>query len=259
MEYKDIIYTKADHIATITLNRPERMNAFTFSMIESIQNALQDAAADSDVRVIVITGAGRAFCAGLDLKETPDFRGGPGSRGAAQAPQMPMIAMSIDKPIIASINGAAIGWGFELALLADIRVCAENAPLGDRHLNYSVIADNGGLFLLPRLIGWARACEMIFTAQTIDGKEAERIGLVNKAVPADQVAVATRELANRIVNEPPLAVQVTKRAMRDSQTSDLKTSQDYAIAMLRLLANTEDFGEAFKAFIEKRPPQFKGR
>jgi len=259
VEYPDIIYSKEGHIATITLNRPERMNAFSMAMIDSIQRALQDAAADAEIRVIVVTGAGRGFCAGLDLKEPPDFRGGFSGQTAAQAPAMPLITSSIDKPIIASLNGAAIGWGLELALLCDIRVAAGNARIGDRHLNYSVIADNGGLFILPRLVGWAKACELSFTGQLIDGKEAERIGLVNKAVPPEQLEATTREMANTIANQPPLAVQLTKRAMRDGLSSDLRTSQDYAIVLLRQLVGSEDFGEAMKALMEGRQPQFQGR
>ena len=137
VEYKDIIYTKEGHIATITLNRPERMNAFTLTMINSIGQALQDANEDEQIRVIVdITGAGRGFSAGPDLKEPPDFRGRSTTGAAVRTPQLPGVFMSIDKPIVASINGAAIGWGLELALLCDIRIAAENAPLGDRHLNF---------------------------------------------------------------------------------------------------------------------------
>lgn len=258
MEYPDIIYGKEGHIATITLNRPERMNAFSIVMIDSIQRALQDADADDEIRVIVVTGAGRGFCAGLDLKEPPDFRRGFAGQGEVQAPPLPLIALSIDKPIIASINGPAIGWGLELALLCDIRIAAENARIGDRHVNYSVIADNGGLFLLPRLVGWAKACEISFTGQLMDGKEAERIGLVNRAVPPEQLEAITREMGNTIANQPPLAIQLTKRAMRDGLNSDLKTSQECAIALFRQLVGSEDFGEAMKALVEGREPHFKG-
>jgi enoyl-CoA hydratase/carnithine racemase len=259
MEYKDIIYNKERYIATITLNRPERMNAFTLAMINSIGQALQDANEDEQIRVIVITGAGRGFSAGLDLKEPPDFRGLARTRAAVQTPQLPAVFMSIDKPIIASINGAAIGWGLELALLCDIRIAAENAPLGDRHLNFSIIADHGGLYTMPRIVGWAKACELIFTAQTIDGKEAERIGLVNKAVPPDKLDAATREMANTIASKPPLGIQLSKRAMRDGLNSDFNSLNDHAYALFGFLLGSEDFAEAMKALVEKREPQFKGQ
>jgi len=259
MEYKDIIYNKEGHIATITLNRPERMNAFSLAMINSIGQALQDASEDEQIRVIVITGTGRGFSAGLDLKEPPDFRGLARTSAATQTPRLPAIFMSIDKPIVASINGAAIGWGLELALLCDIRIAAENAPLADRHLNFSIIADHGGLYTMPRLVGWAKACEFIFTAQTIDGKEAERIGLVNKAVAPDKLEAATREMANTIASKPPLGIQLSKRAMRDGLNSDFNSLNDHAYSLLSFLSGTEDFAEAMKALLEKREPQFKGR
>lgn len=259
MEYKDIIYSKDGHIATITLNRPERMNAFSGAMINSIQRALQDADADDEIRVIVITGAGRGFCSGLDLKEPPDFRRGFAGGGEAQAPPLPVIAFNIDKPIIASINGPAIGWGLELALLCDIRIAAENARMGDRHVNYSVIADNGGLFILPRLVGWAKACEITLGGQLMEAKEAERIGLVNKVVPAEQLEAATREMVNTIANQPPLAIRLTKRGMREGLNSDLKTSQECAITLFGQAVRSDDFGEAMKALAEGREPHFTGR
>jgi len=259
MEYPDIIYTKEGHIATIALNRPERMNAFSTKMIDSIIRAVQDAAADDDIRVIVVTGAGRGFSSGLDLKEPPDFRANLGGGAAVRVPPMATIFLNIDKPIIASINGPALGWGLELAMLCDIRVAVDSARIGDRHINNCVIADHGGLFLLPRLVGWAKACELAFTGQFIDGKEAERIGLVNKAVPQEQLEATVREMANTIASQAPLALQLSKRAMRDGLSSDLKTSQDYAFSLLGQLVRSQDFTEAITARMEKREPQFKGR
>ena len=259
MEYPDIIYTKEDHIATVTLNRPERMNAFSGAMIDSIIRAFENAAAADEIRVIVVTGAGRAFSAGLDLKEPPNFRANLSGGATVQVPPLAAVAISMDKPIIASINGPAIGWGLEVAMLCDIRVAVENARIGDRHVNYCVISDHGGLFLLPRLVGWAKACELAFTGQFIDGKEAARIGLVNKAVPQEQLEATVREMANSIASQPPLALQLAKRAMRDGLASDFKTSQDYAFALLGQLVRSEDFGEAMRALRENREPQFKGR
>lgn len=258
MEYQDIIYSKEGHVATITLNRPERLNAFSMAMIDSIQRALQDAAGDEQIRAIVITGAGRGFCSGLDMKSPPDFAAVSGTT-TVQLPRLPLIALDIDKPMIASINGPAIGWGLELALLCDIRIAAEEARIGDLHVSRGVIADNGGLFLLPRLIGWARACELYFSGQLIDGKEAERIGLVNRAVPLEQLEAATWEVVSNIIKQPPLAVQMAKRAMRDGLASDLKAVQDNVLLILRLLVQTEDFKEAMSSFIQRREPQFRGR
>lgn len=259
MQYQDIIYSKEGHIATITLNRPDRLNAFSMEMIDSIERALQDAAGDEQIRVVVITGAGRGFCSGLDMKAAVDIGAAVSAAPVFQLPQLPFIALSIDKPTIASINGPAIGWGLELALLCDMRIAAETARLGDLHVSRSVIADNGGLFLLPRLIGWARACELYFSGQMIDGKEAERIGLVNRAVPLEELAAATSEMATNIAKQTPLAVQLAKRAMRDGLSSDLKALQDHVLLILRVLFQTEDFKEAMSSFIERREPAFKGR
>ena len=259
MEYPDIIYTKEGHIAIITLNRPDRLNAFSMAMIDSIQRALQDAGSDDQIRVIIITGAGRGFCAGMDMKAAMDFTQPTTGGMPRQGLQLPSIALGIDKPTIASINGPAIGWGLELALLCDIRIAAEAARIGDLHVNRSVIADNGGLYLLPRLIGWAKACELYFSGQMIDGKEAEHIGLVNKAVPQEQLEAVTREMAANIAKQPPLAVQLAKRAMRDGLASDLKALQDHAFLILSMLFQTEDFKEATQAFLERREPEFKGR
>ena len=251
MEYPDIIYTKEEHIATITLNRPERMNAFSAAMIDSIQRAVQDAADDDEMRVIVLTGAGRGFCAGFDLKGAPDFGSILPRRAVVQGLQMPLIFASVDKPIIGCINGPAIGWGLELALLCDIRLAAENARLADPHVNYGIVDDNGGLFNLPRLVGWAKACELVFTGQPIDGKEGERIGLVNKAFPQEQLAAATREMANALANQPPAALQLTKRAMRNGLNSDLKTSQDYVIVLMGQLAGSRGLADVMKSGIKK--------
>ncbi len=259
MEYPDIIYTKEGHIAVITLNRPDRLNAISEAMIDSVQRALQDAGSDEEIRVIIVTGAGRGFCAGLDLKAAMDFAQPTAGRATGQGLQLPSIALGIDKPIIASINGAAIGWGLELALLCDIRIAAETAKIGDLHVNRSVIADNGGLYFLPRLVGWGKASELYFSGQMIDGKEAERIGLVNRAVPLEQLETTTREMATNIAKQAPLAVQLGKRAMRDGMTSDLKAIQDHAFLILGILFQTEDFKEATTAFLERREPEFKAR
>ncbi len=254
MEYPDIIYTKEERIATITLNRPERMNAFSGAMIDSIQRALQDAAADDEIRVIVLTGAGRGFCAGFDLKGSSGPEGSSSSQaqGMVQGPQMPLLFASIDKPVIGCINGPAIGWGLELAMLCDIRLAAENARLADPHVNYGVIDDNGGAYNFPRLLGWAKACELAFTGQPIDGKEAERIGLVNRAVPAEQLKTVTYEMANIMANQPPMALQLTKRAMRNGLVSDLKMSQDYVILLLRQLVGGGDLTEMIRSARDKQ-------
>lgn len=258
MEYQDIIYVKKAEVATITLNRPERMNAFTTAMIDSIGRAFEDAAVDDAIRVILVTGAGRAFSAGLDLKEPPILSDTQSRSLMSHLLRLPTIATTIDKPTIAVINGAAIGWGLEMALLCDIRLAAENAQIGDRHLNFSLLPDFGGLFQLPRLVGWARACDLLFTAKIIDGKEAERIGLINQAVPLEQLEQCVNETVQVIVGKPPIALRTAKRAMRNALATDLNASQGEVIDLQGTLVQTEDFREAMSALMEKRQPRFKG-
>ena len=202
-------------------------------------------------QIDVVTGAGRGFSSGFDVKEPPDVGGGLSRQGLAPPLQMPLVFASMDKPVIGCINGAAIGWGLELALLCDIRLAAENARLADPHVNYGVIDDNGGLYHLPRLVGWSKACELVFTGQPIDGKEAERIGLVNKAVPLEQLAAVTRGMAEMMAKQSPMALQATKRAMRNGLNSDLKTSQDYVIVLLGQLAGSSGLAAMMTANKEK--------
>lgn len=259
MEYNDIIYAKEGDIATVTLNRPHRMNAFTVAMIESMIRALEDAAADHEIRVIVVTGAGRAFSAGLDLKEPPNLRAMSLDVATSQMFRLPSLAIGIDKPIIACINGAAVGWGFEVALMCDVRIAVDNAKIGDPHLNYCLLPDFGGLFNLPRVVGWAKAFELIFTGQLIDGREAERVGLVNKAVPQDQLEATVKEIARTMASKSPLVVQMAKRGMRTGLTTDLKRSVDDVLVLQEKLVGTDDFAEAWAALKERRRPQFRGR
>lgn len=263
MGYETVLLDRADSIATITLNRPEKLNAITIAMIGELMQALRAAAADPGIGVIVITGAGRAFCAGLDLAAMAS--GGPPSRETeremrqVEDPSLPLVMETIDKPIIAAVNGPAIGWGLELVLLCDIKIASDRAIFGDMHVVRGLIADNGGLWILPRLVGWSRAAEVYFVGDRMDAKEAQYIGLVNKVVNHEELEKATREMVTRIASNAPLAVQMGKRCMRLAQKCDLESSQEHCFAALRALMQTEDAREAAKAFMDKRAPVFKGR
>jgi len=263
MELQDLIYTKEGNIATITLNRPERLNAFTGAMTQGLMQAIDDANADDEIRVIVITGAGRGFCSGLDLAAQAAGQGA-ASSGQPRRPRissrhLSTLMLSLDKPTIASVNGPAIGWGFELAQLCDIRVASEKAVLGDMHVKRGLVPDNGGHWLLPRLIGWAKACEIMFLGERMDAKEAERIGLVNKVVPDEELAQTTKEWATKIANNAPLAVQMSKKQMRLGLSSDYESNLEFSVFAQGTLFQTEDFREGVRSFTEKREPVFKGR
>ena len=263
MELQDLIYTKEEHIATVTLNRPDRLNAISGAMTGGLTRAIQDANQDDDIRVIVITGAGRGFCSGLDLvAQASAQRPAPGGEGVSYrvgGTRLSSLMLSLDKPTIASVNGPAVGWGFELALHCDIRIASSNAVLGDMHVKRGLVPDNGGHWLLPRLIGWAKASEIMFLGERMDATEAERIGLVNKVVPHEDLEQTTKDWATKIANNAPLAVQTAKRQMRLGLNSDYESNLEFSIFAQGRLFQTEDFREGIRSFTEKREPAFKGK
>lgn len=262
MESQDLIYKKEGPVATLTLNRPDKLNAFTGSMVFGLVGAIEDTREDNDIRVIVITGAGRGFCSGLDLAAQAGGQGfslgGTEMRMRIGGPSLSTLMLSLDKPTIASINGPAIGWGFELAQLCDIRIASDKAVMGDMHVKRGLVPDNGGHWLLPRLIGWAKACEIMFLGERIDASEAERIGLVNKVVPHEELERTTSEWATKIASNAPLAVQMAKRQMRLGLSSDYESNLGFSVLAQGRLFQTEDFREGVRSFTEKRDPVFKG-
>lgn len=258
MEFKDVLYDKKDHIATVTMNRPDRLNALGGALAQSLDAAFKDADADAAVRVIVLTGAGRGFCAGLDMKDNPSGPGGGRRLPAFHGSSLARIILNTNKPTIAAVNGAAVGWGFELALLCDFRIAAEEARLGDVHVKRALVQDNGGMMTLPRLIGWSRACEVLLTGDLLPAKECERLGIVNKVVPGAQLQAAVGELARKLAGNAPLAVQMTKRLMRAGLRTELDDALDYSMLVMWSLFGTKDVKEAFAAFAEKREPTFAG-
>jgi len=184
MEYRDLRYEVRDHVATVTLDRPDRLNALSAAMLESFSRALHAAHEDPEVRVVVLTGAGRGFCAGLDLRDEAAGQG-LGSSGLqfdlGSAP--PVVLHNMDKPVIAAVNGAAAGYGLDLALGCDVRIAAEDAKFAAVFTKRGVLPESGGSWLLPRLLGWARAAEIAFRGLTLSAQEALELGLVNKVVP----------------------------------------------------------------------------
>ena len=264
MAYKEIIYTVEDMVATITLNRPERMNALTGVTYQETEQALNEADADNDVRAVIITGAGRGFCSGDDVRALP---GAPTPEQLAQRKiptkgrPTPLAAalLSFNKPLIAAVNGAAVGWGMDLALMCDIRIASEKARFGEVYVLRGLLADIAGWLLLPQIVGLAKAYELLLTGDIVDAQEALRIGLVTKVVPPEQLIPAARELAVKMAHLPPVAVRMTKEAVRKGLDYNLASLGEYHAYALAVLFATEDFREGSTSVLERRTPVFKGR
>jgi 2-(1,2-epoxy-1,2-dihydrophenyl)acetyl-CoA isomerase len=270
MSYEQITYDKSDAIATITLNRPERMNAFTDVMIREWADALEDARVDRDVRAVIVTGAGRGFCAGADL------RAGSGVAETAMGDKPPTAAdrrnwlrdgvhyvpravQLLDKPYIAAVNGAAVGAGMDMASMADIRIAADSAKFAMSYAKVGLVPGDGGCYFLPRIVGIAKALELIWTADFFDAQEALRIGYVSKVVPADDLANATREFALRLVQGPAVAMQLAKRLVYRGLDATWHEAFEMAGQAMAIAQATDDAREGPRAFVENRPPKFTGR
>jgi 2-(1,2-epoxy-1,2-dihydrophenyl)acetyl-CoA isomerase len=262
--YPDIIYTKEHGIATVTLDRPDKMNSFSPDMMDSLYRAIQDSASDHDVRVIVIAAKGRAFCAGADVKAMAqrfDEPGGAANPVVENRPgRMPLhlLMQRCDKPIIAAINGAAVGGGLDFACACDIRVASEKARFAEVFVRRGMMPASGGTYYLPRIVGIDRACLMAWTGDMLDAHEAERIGLVTMVVPHDELELAVMELAEKLAKGPPLAIQRTKRAIYDGLEMNLEATLKYISGVIQELNQTEDHKEGARAFVEKREPVFRG-
>jgi enoyl-CoA hydratase/carnithine racemase len=268
MEYRDLLYARDGHTATITLNRPDRLNAISMPMLESLSAALRQADADSEVRVIVLTGAGRGFCSGLDLKDTGGALAGGGAGtggGGLLGPRFdlanspPMVLHSTDKPVLCALNGPAVGYGFDLALGCDIRIASDQARLGAVFTKRGIVPESGGSWLLPRLLGWAKAAELAFRGAMLSADEALRLGLVNTVVPHDRLMSETETWANEISGNAPLAVQATKRMMRLGLEESFEANVHHVYLQLLPLFGSQDFREGIQSFLEKRDPRFEGR
>lgn len=264
MDYPNIIYGKENAIATITLNRAEKGNAYTQEMIDEMVAAIEDAKKDDGVRVLVITGAGRSFCAGYDFESFIPTRKGkdPLRWVIVEREGFHKVLRSLkglDKPIIASINGGAVAAGLVLALACDIRIASDRARLGDPSLNFGFASDEGLTYFLPRIAGVAKAVELILLGEMVDANEAQRIGLVNKVVPHEELEKVTIELATKLAGGPPVAQRLTKRAIYSHAEGDLESSLENICLAAQIANETEDAFEGVNAFREKRPPTFKGR
>jgi len=264
----EVLYEVAEHVATITLNAPERMNTISGPMLQAVSERLLEADRDPEARCIVLTGAGRAFCAGLDLGAQSQARsgslGGLGSPSAGagefdlrDAP--PTVLHNLDTPTICALNGGAAGYGLDLALGCDIRIASSAAKLNSGFAKRGILPESGGTWLLPRIVGYARAAEIVFRGQTLTASAALELGLVNHVVEPDELAKATAELAGEIAANAPLAVRAIKRMMRAAETETFEQNVHHVFLQLLPLLQTADFREGVAAFLEKRPAEFTGR
>ncbi|HWQ28462.1 MAG TPA: enoyl-CoA hydratase-related protein [Dehalococcoidia bacterium] len=264
-EYADLLYDVADGVATITLNRPDRMNAISGPMLLSFSRAFRDADRDPAVRVIILTGAGRGFCAGLDLKDLASGTGIGAGNGAGLGARFelndspPVVLHTTDKPVICALNGPAAGYGMDLALGCDIRIASTEAKLAAVFAKRGILPESGGTWLLPRLIGWAKAAEVAFLGKVLSAEESLALGLVNAVVEPGRLMDEARAWAAQIAANAPLAVQATKRMMRLGLEETFEANVHHVYLQLLPLFRTEDFREGVQAFLERREPRFQGR
>jgi enoyl-CoA hydratase/carnithine racemase len=269
-DYQDVLYTTADGIATITLNRPERLNALSADLTAGLAAYIDRAAADDDVRVVVITGAGRGFCSGMDL-----LAGRTLADAAPRSDRPASIAdrrynlrgvqrigravQQLDKPYIAAVNGAAAGAGMDLASMADIRIAASTAKFTQAYSRNAIVPGNGGCYFLPRIVGMATALELLWTSRTFEAEEAVRLGYVSRVYPSETLLAETEAFARELAAGPPVALQYMKRLAYKSQEVDLDTALNMAQWLQTIATSTEDAQEGPRAFREKRAPRFSGR
>lgn len=264
MTYSTLLFDKSESIATITLNRPDKSNAFDDTQVAEMIDALKSIERDAEVRAVVITGAGKNFCAGQDL--TPLIERAKSSHPISFTEHLRKsynIIVSkiraIEKPFIAAVNGAAAGAGLGLACACDIRIASENAKFRMAFIGIALAPDSATSFTLPRLIGFGRASEMAMTNELIDAEKAWQYGLVNRVVKQDELMAQARAYALQLAQMPTKSIGLTKRAFNRALTADLETALEYEAMIQEIAGNSRDHHEGVQAFIEKRAPRFMGK
>jgi 2-(1,2-epoxy-1,2-dihydrophenyl)acetyl-CoA isomerase len=260
MEYQSIIYKKEDGVATVILNRPRALNALNEEMINEVLEAIKKCAADDEVKVLLLTGAGRAFCFGADPEEFHKAMEQPDRNSTeillAKAQEIIRHLTQMAKPTIAALNGFATGLGLDLALACDLRIAAERAKLGEAFVSMGLVPDGGGTFFLPRLVGLAKAFEMVFFGDPITSADAERLGLLNRVVPNQDLEETSQGLAKRLAQGPSSAIRLAKRLLRENLSGDLDKALQREAESQKICLKSAEHQEAIQAFLEKRPPRF---
>ena len=255
MAYENIVFEKEENIAIITFNRPEAMNALNNQTRAEFGQAIEDVAMDDAIKVLILTGSGKAFVAGSDIKEfneTTPF-------AAHNIKRLGEMVEKLEKPVIAAVNGFCLGGGNEIAMGCDIIIASEKAKFGQTEINIGIIPGGGGTQRLPRLIGVCRAKELIYTGDIIRAEEADRLGLVNRVVPMDELMPAAKELAKKIAAKSAAALKLAKTAINRGMQTNLESGLKYEYELYSLSLSLEDKLEGVNAFLEKRAPKFVGR
>ncbi|MBI4307397.1 MAG: enoyl-CoA hydratase/isomerase family protein [Chloroflexi bacterium] len=260
----DLLYEKLEGVAVLTLNRPDKMNAITVPMADALIDVVERVRRDDDVRVLVVTGAGKAFCAGADVSRLANRLQGKDEtrfRSERYQPRGPFaLALArAERPTIAAVNGAAVGAGMAIALACDIRIASETATFGSLFVRRAIPPDSGTSWFLPRIVGVSTALEMMYTGDIIDAARAKEIGLVSRVAPAGKLMEEVMALARKIASGPPVALELTRRAVYRGLVSDLASQFDYESFIQGIARQTEDHKEGVQAFFEKRQPRFTGR
>lgn len=258
MEYEHLLYTVSDQTAIVTLNRPKAWNALCGALNTELESAIRRADGDPAVRAIVLTGGPKVFAAGADVKQMADATPMTAARTAEQGQQINELIESIGLPVIAAVNGMALGGGCELAMACDIRIATKKSKFGQPEVNLGIIPGGGGTQRLQRLVGIGKAKELIFTGDIISAEEAERIGLIEKVVEDGAVLEAAIEMAKKIKAKGPVAVTLAKQAINVGANTDLYSGLCFERYSQAIAFSTADKAEGTLAFIEKRPAQFKG-
>ncbi|MCM3567493.1 enoyl-CoA hydratase/isomerase family protein [Neobacillus mesonae] len=268
----DLLFSVENNIARITLNRPERLNAFSVEMIDLWIKALEEVRDSEEIRVLIISGNGRGFCSGGDLKSMENGLGFIHSDGTEdltstalarknaiwkKVQRVPLILQEIDQPVIAILHGFAIGAGFDMSLACDIRIAAESTRISESYLKAGLVPGDGGAYFLPKLIGVDKALELLWTGNVLTAQEAKELGLVTHVVEDDQLDQFVNQYVEKLANGPQTAIRLTKRAVYQGQEMNLRSALDMISSSLGIVTELEDYHEGIKAVIEKRKPNFR--
>ncbi|MDL1966450.1 MAG: enoyl-CoA hydratase-related protein [Candidatus Desulfofervidus auxilii] len=260
MDFNSIIFEKQDQIGIITLNRPQKMNALNKELLDEVDKVLDMISSDDEIGAVIITGSDKVFAAGADITFLNEIKTPLDAHEFVTRVQSVFNKIEdLGKPVIAAVSGLALGGGCELALACDIRIAAENAIFGQPEIKLGLIPGAGGTQRLPRIIGLGRAKEMLFSGDSIDAKEAYRVGLVNKVVPVDALLDEAKNMAKKFLNQPRVALKVTKMVVNEGINLPLRSGLLCEARGFEFLFSTEDQKEGVRAFIEKRKPIFKNR